>query len=74
VSLAARGQALDLGAQAQLGGQGGQAVGGAEFEVAGQLEGVDQCGGGDRRVAAVQQSPVDADVVADDDLAVEAAG
>ena len=53
VGLAAACEALDLGAQAELGCQGAEAVLGAELEVARQAEGVDQGGRDYGRVAAV---------------------
>jgi hypothetical protein len=74
MGLAAGREALYLRSEVELGGQGAEAVLGAELEVAGQAEGVDERGRGDRGVAAVQEAPVDADVVADDDVPADAAG
>jgi hypothetical protein len=74
VGLAAGSEAFYLRSELELGGQDAQAVPRAELEVAGQAEGVDECGRGDRGVAAVQETPVDADVVADDDVPADAAG
>ncbi len=75
MGLAAGGEALDLRGEAELIGQGAEAVLAAdELEVAGQPRGVHQPGGGDRGVAAVQQPPVHPDIVPDQDAPIDAAG
>jgi hypothetical protein len=74
VWLAAGSEAFYLVGEFELGGERAEAVFGAEFEVAGQAEGIDEPGGGDGRMAAVQQPPVHADVVAHDNSPVYAIG
>ena len=61
-----RGKAFYLRRELELRAEGAEAVLGAELEVARQAESVDQRGGSDGGVAAVQQAPVHADVVPDD--------